>query len=89
MEKPTLARNGQLFKAAWQRSIEENIRIELADIVKKKTEEAYREMNKKMLETVANIQARLILNENADTFSGTVSMQLILPREMTVNPPDA
>lgn len=82
------ARNVNLFRAAWQKSIETELRIELHKIAKTYMDKMYQEMNRKALETVANIQSRLILDGQMDKFHGAVTLQLLLPKEMTENPPD-
>jgi hypothetical protein len=90
MDQLKAARNGQLFKAAWQKSLEDTLKEELLEIAKKHTSAMYQEMNKRALEVVAQIQARLIMTQtnDLDTFSGRVTVQLLLPPEMQSNPPD-
>ena len=86
--KPNTANTAKQFKAAWQQSIEQELRAELHTMAKKSLDKLFQEMNKKVLEVVANVQARLIMNDAFDQYHGAVTVQLLLPKEMTENPPD-
>ena len=84
------ARNAKLFKAAWQKSIEMELKAELHKITKQTMDKLFQEMNKKALEVIANLQARLIMTgpDNFQDFNGKLTIQLLLPPEMQSNPPD-
>jgi len=88
-QKPNpLARNAKIFKAAWQNAIEAEIRRELAPIAQKHADAMHREMSQKTLEVIGQIQARLLFHEAHDDDRGICTVQLLLPKELTTNPPD-